>query len=307
MDTAIVRRLLTEQFKSPVTTVQYLPSSVSEVFLVSFAERHVVARFNALSELDRFQKEAWCIDVAARAGVPGPAVLAICSEGDHSFMVESYAAGHRGDALPAADQGTMWRDLGGYLRRIHAIPVGGFGEKHADLTEDDSNRGWIRYLDYNRSALTPHDPLLELKALDSEEQKVLRDTFDGLARLPVRFGLCHGDPSPWNVIRGDDGELRLIDWGEAHAHVVPHFDLGVILDGRLDDQAPAFEQLLVGYGLDRAGYDAIRRDVWALRLLIATDLVRWAIDRKPERLSAKIATLRALLDGANPLAGDSRP
>ena len=131
--------------------------------------------------------------------------------------------------------------------------------------------------------------------------------FEDLARLPVRFSLCHGDPSPWNVIRGDDGELRLIDWGEAHAHVVPHFDLGVILDGRVDDQTPAFQQLLAGYGLDTAGYAAIRHQVWALRLLIATDKVRWAIARKPERTSAKVATLRSLLDDAARTARDSRP
>jgi len=302
VDRAIVERVAEEQFGAPVTAVRHLPSSVCEVFLVSSGERQMVARFNVVTELDRFRKEAWCIDRAARAGVPGPQVLAVGTEGQYAFMVESYVAGRRGDSLPADAQGTMWRDVGVYLRRIHATPVGGFGEERADLSDDDDNMGWTRYLDYNRSALTPRDPLLELKALDPEQQAVLRHTFDGLARLPVRFGLCHGDPSPWNVIRGDDGVLRLIDWGEAHAHVVPHFDLGVILDGRLDDQTSAFQELLAGYGLDRAGYDAIRAEVFALRLLIATDKVRWAIERKPERLSAKVEILRSLLgervDGA---------
>ena len=295
VDAAIIERVIGEQLGAPVTAVQHLPSSVCEVFLVSTDERQVVARFSAVAEVERFHKEAWCIGRAETAGVPGPEVLAIGADGQYAFIIESYLAGRRGDTLPASAQAALWRDLGGCLRRIHAVPVGGFGERCADLTDDDANIGWKRYLEYNRSSLTPRDPLLELEAIDRAGQAVLRHVFDDLARLPVRFGLCHGDPSPWNVIRGADGVLRLIDWGEAHAHVVPHFDLGVVLDGRLDDRADAFQELLTGYGLDRAGYDAIRRDVWALRLLIATDKARWAIERRPERLAAKVETLRSLL------------
>ena len=58
-----------------------------------------------------------------------------------------------------------------------------------------------------------------------------------------------------------------------------------------------FDELLAGYGIGRAGYDAIRSDVVALRLLIATDKVRWALERKPDRLPDLVEALQALVRG----------
>jgi len=214
-------------------------------------------------------------------------------------MIQSYVAGRRGDALAGEERPRMWGDFGGYLRRIHDIAVGGFGEELSDLTEDDRGAGWRHYLDYNLSSLTAHDPLLAEGVLDQESQGLLRLTFARLGQAQLRFGLSHGDPSPWNVILADDAVLRVLDWSEAHAHVVPHYDLGVILDGRLDEEAPEFRALLNGYGWDATAYGAIRREVMDLRLLIATDKVRWALARKPERFADKAKTLEVLLRGAS--------
>ena len=295
-DLAMVKRVIRLHVGLAVTAVRPIPSGVNDVLLVSCEEQQVVARFNLAAELGRFRKEAWCIERAAEVRVGGPEVLGVGTDGAYAFIVESFVGGRRGDAVPEADQRQIWRDLGGHLRRVHAVPVGGFGEELADLTGGGGyGADWNRYLGFNRSALTPADPLLELDGFDDETQKRLRRMFEILAGATLRFGLCHGDPSLSNVILGDDGVLRLIDWGEAHAHVVPHFDLGGILQGGLDEQAPEFQAVLDGYGLDRAGYEAIGPEVIALRLLIATDKVRWAIDRKPERLPAKVETLRSLL------------
>ncbi len=60
--------------------------------------------------------------------------------------------------------------------------------------------------------ITPRDPLLEKGVLDRESQALLGRTFARLAEAELRFGLSHGDPSPWNVILGDDGVLRVLDW-----------------------------------------------------------------------------------------------
>ena len=295
VDRSLVERVVSRHLRTPITGIEHLPSSVHEVFVVSSGEQRVVARFNDLAEMDRFEKEVWCLDRAAEVGVPGPVVLATDRETDQAFMIESYVAGARGDTLSGAARLTMWRVLGDHLRRIHSVAVHGFGDQRADLTEGDSDAGWRRYLDYNLSSLTHSDALLRMGVLDEQTQAFLRSTFDRLARVPVRFGLSHGDPSPWNLIRGDHGALHVLDWSEAHAHVVPHFDLGVILGGRLDEEDPAFGELLAGYGIGRAGYDAIRPDVLALRLLIGTDKVRWALDRKPDRLADMVSALQALL------------
>lgn len=288
----VVRQHIT----TPITDVTHIPSGVNEVFLITCMGERVIARFNAASELGRFQKEAWCIDRAAAVGVEGPRVLAVGSDAEYAFMVESYVPGRRGDTVLTGERDAMWRDLGGYLRRIHGISVRGFGEELMDLTDDDGGVGWRRYLEYNISSLDNADPLLEKGVLDVKMQSVLRGAFDRLARAPLRFGLSHGDPSPTNVILGDEGVLHVLDWSEAHAHIVPHYDFGVILNDRLlDEDAPEFQALLGGYELARTDYAAIRQEVMDLGLLVATDKLRWALDRKPDRFDAKVNTLQTWL------------
>ena len=300
VDLSVVERAVRPHLAAPVTDVKQVPSGVNEVFLVSCADQQqVIARFNIASELARFQKEAWCIARAADVGVEGPTVLAVGTKDGHAFMIESFVAGRRGDMLAAEERPRMWRDIGWHMRRIHDIPVGGFGEELLDLTAVDGGAAWRRYITYNLSSLASADPLLDKGLLNRESQALLRETFARLAAAELRFGLSHGDPSPSNVIRGADAVLRVVDWGEAHAHVVPHYDLGVILNGGLDDQSAEFGALLDGYGWDATAYAVIRQEVMDLRLLIATDKVRWALARKPQRFADKAKTLKLLLRGAS--------
>ena len=295
-DRAMVERLVERHLGLTVTAVQRVPSGVNDVVLVSCDDEQVVVRFNTIDALDEFRKEVWCIERAAEVRVGGPRVLGIGIDGRCAFLLESHVAGRRGDALSGTERHRVWHHIGHHLRRIHAVPVGGFGERLDDLAGDaDHGASWRGYLDFNLSALTPADPLLDLVGIDAATQARLRHTFESLRTATFRFGLSHGDPSLSNAILGGDGVLRLIDWGEAHAHVVPQFDLGRILDAGLGEDSSEFRDVLDGYGLDAAAYGAIRPDLIALRLLIATDKVRWAIDRKPERVPAKVETLRTLL------------
>lgn len=295
VDRSVVERVVGAHLAAPVTDVRHIPSGVNEVFLVSCAQQQVVVRFNVPAELGRFHKEAWCITRAREVGVEGPQVLAVGIADGYAFMTQSYVPGRRGDALSDHLRQKMWRDVGNYLRHIHSIPVGGFGEELSDLTVDDGGAAWRRYVTYNISSLTPSDPLLGKGVLDRTSHALLGLAFARVAEADLRFGLSHGDPSPWNVILGDDGVLHVLDWSEAHAHVVPHYDLGVILNGRLEEGSPEFGELLEGYGWDAADYTKIRREVLDLRSLIATDKVRWALDRKPELFADKARALQTLL------------
>ena len=277
-----------------VTSAVPIQSGVNRVFRLRAGDQRLIVRLSDVAEIARFRKEAWCIDRAAAAGVPSPAVLAVGAQGAYAYMLENDVPGRRGTELGPAGQLSTWRHLGALLRRIHDIALAGFGEELAGMTTGGDAR-WQRYLAYNLGELTARDPLMAMGVLTKEDQDRLRSDFEGLARAPLRFGLSHGDFSLRNAIVGDDGLVSVIDWGEAHAHVVPHFDLGVVLQTSLRDDAPGFAALLDGYGLDRAGYDVIRSDIQALRLLIATDKVRWARDRRPDRLAGTRRILQALL------------
>ncbi len=157
--------------------------------------------------------------------------------------------------------------------------------------------GWREYLAYNLGELTDRDPLLHLGLLDRDAQAQLRERFTDLTRGPTRLGLCHGDLSLKNVIV-DDGSVQVIDWGCAHGHLVPHYDLGVILAESLVEHSPEFVALLDGYGLDPTSFSReARAEVFNLQALEAVDKVRWALDRNPTRLPAlsgrMVAALRA--------------
>jgi len=91
-----------------------------------------------------------------------------------------------------------------------------------------------------------------------------------------------------NAIVSDQGGVSLIDWGSAESHVVPHYDLGVILTDSLSEESNVFKSVLEGYGLASAEYVGIRSQIKSLMLLIATDKIRWAIDRSPEQLATTI-------------------
>ncbi len=256
------------------------------------------ARFGVRSrkraELDRYHKEAWTIEQADAAGVPVAPVLTTGETGQRAWMLQPFLRGTPGDEVEAARHEQVWRAIGTQMRRIHAIPVSGFGETLEDLTEGNEAR-WRKYLAYNLGELTASDPLLELGVLDRGAQAHLCELFEALATRPVRLGLCYGDLSLKNVVVRDRS-VQVIDWGCAHGHLVPHYDLGVVLADSLIEHTAEFAALLDGYGIHPTSFRRdIRPDVLALGALEAVDKVRWAFDRNRSRLAVLAARLATAL------------
>ncbi len=290
----VVDRLVNRHLDAAVTRAIPIKSGVNQVLRLRAGGRALIVRLNEPAELERFHKEAWCIAQASAVGVPGPEVVAIGVEGAFAYMLEAEKPGERGAELGPAGQLATWGKLGAHLHRIHQIPLSGFGEELAAM-RSGGDAAWRRYLSYNLGELTRDDPLLASGVLTGHDHRRLRHEFEALSHAPLRFGLSHGDFSLYNTIVGDDGEPTVIDWGEAHAHVVPHYDLGVILQSSLTEDAPGFAALLAGYGLGLHEHAAIRAEISALRLLVATDKLRWARARRPDRLAEKTRVLRSLL------------
>lgn len=268
---------------------------VNQVFVISTPTQKIIARVNDTGELDRFKKEQWCIKHAAQAGVKGAEVLDVGSSDEYAYMLMSYIEGERADQ-EGVDVNAVWQMIGEYARKIHNITVEGFGESLEDMTSG-SLKKWRDYLEYNITSLGENDVLLKNDIITLEQSDLLREHFTKLARLNVRLGLSHGDLSLDNVIVSEDKEVVLIDWGSAEGHLVPHYDLGVILNDSLSDDSEEFMQVLKGYGMTQAEYDGIRSQITSLMLLIAVDKVRWAIDRSPQSLEAAITHLNKVLSG----------
>ena len=125
-------------------------------------------------------------------------------------MLQPLLPGTPGDELEPDTHERMWRSIGQEMRRIHGVPVGGYGETVQAMTAG-GKAGWREYLAYNLGELTDRDPLLPLGLLDRDAQAQLRERFTDLTRGPTRLGLCHGDLSLKNVIV-DDGSVQVIDY-----------------------------------------------------------------------------------------------
>jgi fructosamine-3-kinase len=267
--------------------------SVNRVFVATTERGKLVARLNADRGLDEFRKEAWCIEQAAARGVLGPAVLDVGQKDGYSYMVQSFLEGAVGSE-GAIDHAAAWHTIGRNAKAIHAIQEHGFGLTLHDIQDRGFSGRWKRHVAYNVASLTPEDQLLALGALTPDQSPRVRARFRALLRQRFTFGLNHGDLSLKNVIVGTRGEVFLLDWGSAEAHVVPHHDIGEILKSSLERHSAEFDMFLAGYGLSAERYGEMEHDVHALMLLRAIDKLRWAIDRHPVDIPSMVDTVKSV-------------
>ncbi len=236
--------------------------------------------------LDRFRKEAWCMNEAMKHSVPGPQVIKIGMKNGHPYMVMSYIKGVDGEDVGKEQQTKIWQTLGEYARKVHSIKVSGHGEKMTSDGIFDGSWGG-GYLEYNIASLNDDDKLLELGIITPEQSKMLRDIFLRLKHTPLTFGLIHNDFSLSNARMSQDGTIYLLDWGSAGVNVIPHIDIIEILQSSLEENSKEFGLFLEHYGINREEYEAMKPDIANLKLLLRTDKLRWAIDKRPELIKKK--------------------
>ncbi|GAA2095346.1 hypothetical protein GCM10009841_06400 [Microlunatus panaciterrae] len=263
----------------------------NHVFIVESANCAVVVRF-AIDTLwqDDFELEAWCLAKAAEHGIPSPGVLAVGRHDGVPFLMQTYVQGRPGTTARTDD---LWHTLGTFARTVHAIPV------TPDAPEGlfsrfgrDPAAAWQAHLDYNRDQLGPADPLIGLGVYTMAELGSLRDLITRLGAAELSFGLSHGDLSMTNVLVTADAEPVLIDWGAAAVGPVPYHDLLTLTrqhQSRNDPSASELEAFATGCRIEIGD---LGRTLADLDLLGRVDLVRWAIDRRPDRLAAAVIAAR---------------
>lgn len=259
---------------------------VNDIYILTTTSSKEVLRIDpSETSLDRFQKEAWCMNETQKFGVLGPKVLKVGMKDGHPFMVMSYVDGTDGNETQQNEQETIWKVLGEYARSIHAVKVTGYGEKM--VTDGIFEGSWYRFIDYNISSLSESDKLIECGIIMSQQSKTLRDIFLKLKSTPFTFGLIHNDLSLKNTRINPDGSVYLLDWGSAEVSVVPHMDIAEILHSSLDENSKEFELFLQHYGLGKEEFEEMKPDILNLRLLLCTDKLRWAIDQRPDLIDEK--------------------
>ena len=89
--------------------------------------------------------------------------------------------------------------------------------------------------------------------------------------------------------------MTLLDWGSAEAAAVPHHDLIQLMKERMTEGEPGeaeWRAFLDGYGISAAELERMMPELEALLLLRAFDKLRWALDRKVERLGDYVGHAR---------------
>jgi aminoglycoside phosphotransferase (APT) family kinase protein len=273
--------------------------SVNRVFTVGLGNDRCVVRF-AIDPLrgDEFATEAWCLELASSHGIPSPEALASGTFGGVAYAIQRFVPHVTRDQVSRRD---VWQTLGRYGRQINELPLpddapaGLFSRFGRDLPA-----AWRAHLGYNLTQLTPEDPLLSLGVYVRDEQPRLRAMISELAHAPMRFGLSHGDLAARNVLVRPEGALVLIDWGSAACGPVPYTDLLTLVRDHDRDDDPSAADLAAfgaGYGV---GLGEIAHTLDAVRQVSALDLVRWAVERRPDRLPELVEAARREL--ARPVA-----
>ncbi len=293
-DSALISKIFQDSLSITIAAVTPITDKgiTNRVYIAETTDgQKYIARFNEASRLDEFKKELWASTQARTAGVATPQIIKVGVEGDAAYSIQEHIDGvHGTDYEPVSK---IWQDIGVNSRLIHSIATSGFGDR---MDEQGNFLGsWDKYLNYNIESLTETDFLIQDKILTQEQSFSIKALFEKLRDTHFNFGLVHGDLSLKNSLVNNQEKTWIIDWGSAHSHIIPHYDLVEILQSSIIAHSNEFQSFLKGYGYTTDDFNKISKEVYSLMLLRAVDKVRWAKDRKPELLVAKINTLGKVL------------
>ena len=270
---------------------------VNHVFTASTLEGELVIRFSRDPlDTDDYSKEAWCLTTMNVRGIPVPELIAVGTHAEIPYIVQRFVDGVNADTCRNKD---LWIQLGSYSRTINNTPLGDdapdslFQRFGRDLLAN-----WKEHIRYNLNQLTADDPLILLGAYTPDEQEWLSHTIAHLEIQVKAFGLSHGDLVPKNVLISADGTPVVIDWGAASAGPIPYRDYMRIWrdDAEEGFTAQDLERFAEGYGVP---VGELLETMHALLVLDSIDVVRWALDKRPDRVESYVVRARQRLGSAS--------
>jgi aminoglycoside phosphotransferase (APT) family kinase protein len=278
----------------PLRVAMLVGGEVNHVLAVETSRGGWVVRFaRDPRDADQFPKEAYCLGRARRFGLPSPDLIAVGRFEDVPYIIQSRVDGPSGSGRPGLE---LWATLGRYARTIHEIPL---DEEAPDSLFPRFGRqiheNWRRHLDYNLGMLTAEDPLLALRAYSPAQQGPIRDVFAALRSLELPAGLDHGDLVPQNVVLPSHGPPVVFDWGCAGVGPVPHRALLRLWDDHRRTGEPNRSQIgafAVGLQVDLQATIPVLDDMLVLDRI---DRARWALDRRPDRVTETITAVQRII------------
>jgi aminoglycoside phosphotransferase (APT) family kinase protein len=267
----LVRRACGELLGSPVLEVAPLRADGNHIaFIVTHGERRYFFRADdGTGDDDYMLAESRLMQLAAGQGVPVPEVYhtdVSRSRCPFRFQLMACCADPCLNVFNKSgllNQETVPRQLGQHLRRLHAIPLEGFGFINTELLQQTGQiRGLDQqYPDYFYKQLDAHTRYLLKEGLltGAEVDDVLRLFQRQAPRLKLAQGvLVHRDMALWNVLGTPDRITAIIDWDDAVSGD-PADDLGVL---HCFYDEPFMGRVMQGYWGGEAEPSDFRARVW---------------------------------------------
>lgn len=259
---------MTRYLGEPVTGTEQLAGYVgNQDFMIHTAGGDFVLKVGARRELTA---EAWACERVGSVGVTAPDVVAL--DVDRHVLPAPFLLMRRMSGGAVSDgRHPALVEAGRQLRRVHSIPMTGYGFLTGERDTADALIGahptWAGFTAEAGACL---DELVVHQVISGgladRLQKVLHEYRDA-----VRFDgpgvLLHGDLKPPHVFADEGRFVGIIDWGDA-ACGDPLYDLARFsLAG-----AEALTTLLTGYGLDLD--DDLQTTFAVYRLIRMTTILR---------------------------------
>lgn len=250
--------------------------------------------------LSCYQKEAWCLDAAAKAGIPSPAVAGTGLMDDTSWMLQTKIGGLPGN-LWDGDPVALWQEMGRLAAILNTIPVDGYGWQ-GNVTDSSlrfTDASWPETLQKLHGYLFSNDFLVREKILTPEQNGAAADMIAGLKAWNFRPVLTHGDLFPKNTIVGDDGMTYLIDYGGAAGGRALFFELNSICALEKDPRLTA--AFCDGYGISGREFEVLKAELAPLVLMRSLSHAVWActteIPDREEELNLVRRTVTNIIGG----------
>lgn len=250
---------------------------VNHVFKVQHRQPYILRCREGRAAYREYRKEQFCLDNAIRTGIPSSKTLRLGIHQNVAYMLQQFIPGRNGSLCPE-QSGEIWSKLGEYAKKLHRIPVQGFGldMQESGVFTNGFSPTLQRHIQYNMESLTSNDPLIELHVYPSHDGLRMKTLFAELLAADLTRGLVHGDLSAKNTILGDDGRVYLLDYGCAFCGVVPYDEI-ICVNGNTPAELSTFLQ---SYGFDTEDPQNMRL-LLILSVLNAFDKARWALDYSP--------------------------
>lgn len=250
----------------------------NEVFLLEHrSDRFIVRLQPGERNLKVYRKEAWCMEQAALAGVPGARCIGIGGAADKAFMIQSALAATDGTEW-TGDRVQLWRELGRHARKINSIAVRGHGWEMQDSDPGNFGNSWRDVVDWTIDYLFGDGFFHTSEILSKAQENVARARLEQMGSWAFEPKLSHGNLAPKNAMIDGNGTVFVIDWGTAGACRAPLQDLSDVLTWNWGNK---YEQAFCeGYGISEEQFLAIKPELDILVLQRYLDSIRWAAEGK---------------------------